>query len=68
MCGLVTAIYDNDNSVTECFFGNLKTGTGDLWQSGTVLELVDKTGAVYNVLQRKADTAGTWRQEHERVK
>ncbi|MDE5890430.1 MAG: hypothetical protein K2H10_05370, partial [Bacteroidales bacterium] len=30
-------------------------------------ELVDKTGAAYNVLQREADTARPMRQEHERA-
>ncbi|MDE5890951.1 MAG: hypothetical protein K2H10_08055 [Bacteroidales bacterium] len=59
--------YDNDSSVTECFFGNLKTETGNLWQFRTGQELVDKTGAAYNVLQREADTAMPMRQESERV-
>ncbi|MDE6870997.1 MAG: hypothetical protein K2J62_02605 [Bacteroidales bacterium] len=59
--------YDNDSSVTGCFFGNLKTGTGDLGPFRTGQELADKTGAAYNVLQREADTARSWRQEHERA-
>ncbi|MDE7127451.1 MAG: hypothetical protein K2O58_06120 [Bacteroidales bacterium] len=59
--------YDNDSNVTEYFFGNLKTEIGDLWQFRTGQELVDKTGAAYNVLQREADTAMPMRQESERV-
>lgn len=31
-----------DNSVIECFFGNLKTEIGDLDQFKTVQELIDR--------------------------
>ncbi|MDE6872741.1 MAG: IS3 family transposase [Bacteroidales bacterium] len=33
-----------DSSVTECFFCNLKTEIGNLWQFKTAQELADKTG------------------------
>ena len=35
--------YDNDSSVIKCFFCNLKTEIGDLWQFRTGQKFMDKT-------------------------